>query len=125
MSVKIRLRRTGTTNKPFYRVVVADGRSPIKGRFIENVGWYDPKKRGTNYSLEMERIEYWSGKGAQMSDTVRSLVKQCRLAPTKSEEPSAPPVEETPAEATELAEAAAAETAADEPDAEEDETPKA
>jgi small subunit ribosomal protein S16 len=124
-------------------VVVADGRSPIKGRFIETVGWYDPRKRGRNFSLQMERIEYWSGQGAQMSDTVSSLVKQHRLAPPKAEAAAeaapAPAAEETPTAdlaPEDLEKAAAAETVADavgaeepaseEPAAEEEaETPKA
>ena len=76
MSVRIRLRRAGSNNKPFYRVVAADIRSPIKGRFIELLGWYDPKKRADNFELNTERIEHWINEGAQLSDTVRSLLKK-------------------------------------------------
>ncbi len=61
--------------------MVADGRHPIKGRFIESVGWYDPKQRGVNYALKLDRVDFWSDRGAQMSDTVKSLVKKCRNAP--------------------------------------------
>jgi small subunit ribosomal protein S16 len=97
MSVKIRLRRAGSTNKPFYRVVVADARHPIKGRFIEMLGWYDPKKRKENCSIQLERVDYWTGRGAQMSDTVKSLVKKQRMAPAQDlPEPDAAP-EEAPA----------------------------
>ncbi len=76
MAVSIRLRREGTTNRPYYKVVVADSRSPRDGKFIEIVGTYDPKKQGHNSTLEMERIDHWISKGAQPSDTVRSLIKK-------------------------------------------------
>ena len=78
MSVSIRLRREGTTNRPYYKVVVADSRSPRDGKFIEIIGTYDPKKPGHNSTLQMERIEHWISKGAQPSDTVRSLIKKNR-----------------------------------------------
>ena len=75
MAVSIRLRREGTKNRPYYRVVVADGRSPRDGKFIEILGTYDPKQTGQNSSFSVERAEYWISKGAQPSDTVRSLIK--------------------------------------------------
>ncbi len=73
MAVSIRLRREGTKNSPYYKVVVADRRSPRDGKFIEIIGAYDPKKPGHNSTLKIDRIEYWISKGAQPSDTVRSL----------------------------------------------------
>jgi small subunit ribosomal protein S16 len=76
MAVAIRLRREGALNQPYFKVVVADKRSPRNGKFIEIVGTYDPKKRGMNSALKLERIEYWISKGAQPSDTVRSLIKK-------------------------------------------------
>src|SRR5499426_2481385 len=76
MSVSIRLRREGAKNRPYYKVVVADSRSPRDGKFIEVVGTYDPKKPGHNSSLNVERAEFWISKGAQPSDTVRSLIKK-------------------------------------------------
>src|ERR671930_319376 len=76
MSVSIRLRREGTKNRPYYKVVVADSRSPRDGKFIEIIGTYDPKKPGDNSAIKLERAEYWISKGAQPSDTVRSLIKQ-------------------------------------------------
>src|ERR1041385_7827092 len=76
MSVSIRLRREGAKNRPYYKVVVADSRSPRDGKFIEAIGTYDPKKSGHNSSLNVERAEYWISKGAQPSDTVRSLIKK-------------------------------------------------
>ena len=78
MAVSIRLRREGTTNRPYYKVVVADSRSPRDGKFIEIVGTYDPKKTGHNSTLKMDRVEYWMEHGAQPSDTVRSLIKKNR-----------------------------------------------
>src|SRR5881628_1801361 len=76
MAVSIRLRREGAKNRPYYKVVVADSRSPRDGKFIEVIGTYDPKKTGHNSLLNVERAEYWINKGAQPSDTVRSLIKK-------------------------------------------------
>jgi small subunit ribosomal protein S16 len=76
MAVSIRLRREGAKNRPYYKVVVADSRSPRDGKFIEVIGTYDPKKSGHNSSLNVERAEFWISKGAQPSDTVRSLIKK-------------------------------------------------
>jgi small subunit ribosomal protein S16 len=76
MAVAIRLRREGALNRPYFKVVVADKRSPRDGKFIEIVGTYDPKKRGMNSTLKLDRIEHWISKGAQPSDTVRSLIKK-------------------------------------------------
>jgi small subunit ribosomal protein S16 len=85
MAVSIRLRREGTKNSPYYKVVVADKRSPRDGKFIEIIGAYDPKKPGHNSTLKIDRVEYWISKGAQPSDTVRSLIKQNRKATTAAE----------------------------------------
>ncbi len=76
MAVSIRLRREGAKNRPYYKVVVADSRSPRDGKFIEIIGTYDPKKPGHNSTLKLDRAEYWISKGAQASDTVRSLIKK-------------------------------------------------
>src|SRR5437762_4831106 len=76
MAVAIRLRREGALNRPYFKVVVADKRSPRDGKFIEILGTYDPKKPGNNSTLKLERVEYWISKGAQPSDTVRSLIKK-------------------------------------------------
>ena len=76
MPVSIRLRREGALNRPYYKVVVADSRSPRDGKFIEIIGTYDPKKPGHNCTLKLDRAEYWIRKGAQPSDTVRSLIKK-------------------------------------------------
>jgi len=63
-------------NRPYFKVVVTDQRSPRDGKFIEIVGTYDPKKAGQNSTLRLDRIEHWISKGAQPSDTVRSLIKK-------------------------------------------------
>ena len=63
-------------NRPYYKVVVTDKRSPRDGKFIEIIGTYDPKKPGHNSTLKLDRAEYWISKGAQPSDTVRSLIKK-------------------------------------------------
>jgi small subunit ribosomal protein S16 len=76
MAVSIRLRREGAKNRPYYKVVVTDSRSPRDGKFIELIGTYDPKATGHNSSLNIQRAEYWISKGAQPSDTVRSLIKK-------------------------------------------------
>ena len=78
MAVAIRLRREGALNRPYFKVVVTDKRSPRDGKFIEIVGTYDPKKAGPNTTLKLDRIEHWISKGAQPSDTVRSLIKKTR-----------------------------------------------
>jgi small subunit ribosomal protein S16 len=74
--LSIRLTRVGTTKKPHYRVVVADSRAWRDGRFVEVLGHYDPRKNPAVVKIDSERAQYWIGKGAQPSDTVRSLLKK-------------------------------------------------
>ena len=74
MAVKIRLTRMGSKKKPFYRINVADSRSPRDGRFIEEVGFYDPMKEPVEIKLDAEKIQKWIGNGAQPTDTVRALL---------------------------------------------------
>lgn len=78
MAVRIRMKRIGTKNTPVYRIVVADGRSPRDGKFIEEIGTYQPLKAGDNFTLKMERADYWMSQGAQPSDTVRSFIKKAK-----------------------------------------------
>ncbi|MFC1467571.1 30S ribosomal protein S16 [Verrucomicrobiota bacterium] len=80
--VKLRLRRMGSTNKPFYRLIATDVRSGTQGRFLETLGWYDPKQEGVNFKLKTERIDYWLSVGAQVSDTAKSLIKKARKEET-------------------------------------------
>ncbi len=82
MSVKIRLKRGGAKNAPAYRIVVTDSRSPRDGRFIEELGNYDPKQAGVNYALDLERARYWLGVGAKPSETVASFIKKAFKAAT-------------------------------------------
>ena len=74
--VKIRLRRVGAKKAPFYRIVVADSRSPRDGRFIEEIGTYDPMADSEKIKVDMERAKYWIANGAQPSVTVRGLLKK-------------------------------------------------
>ncbi len=76
MAVKIRMKRVGAKNAPVFRIVVADGRSPRDGKFIEELGTYQPLKKGNNFSMDLERAKYWLSKGAQPSDTVASFLKK-------------------------------------------------
>ena len=76
--VVIRMARGGAKNRPFYNVVIADSRMPRDGRFIERIGFYDPKASGNapKFRIAMDRVEHWVGRGAQPSDAVRKLIKR-------------------------------------------------
>ena len=76
--VRIRLTRMGAKKRPFYRVVVADSRAPRDGRFIEQLGYYDPMKDPFDLKLELERVGYWLSVGAKPSDTVDRLIAKAR-----------------------------------------------
>ncbi len=76
MSVKIRLKRMGMKKHPFYRVIVADERSPRDGRFIEQIGTYDPMKQPSEINIDSEKAAKWLKNGAQPTDTVRTLLQQ-------------------------------------------------
>ncbi|MCS7063301.1 MAG: 30S ribosomal protein S16 [Methylacidiphilales bacterium] len=80
MAVRIRLRREGTKNRPYYRVVVADARSPRDGKFLEQVGTYDPLKKHQNFDLKLDRIDYWIKQGAKPTETVQSFIRKARKA---------------------------------------------
>ena len=75
MAVKIRLRRMGAKKAPFYRIVVADSRYPRDGRFIEEVGYYDPTKEPFVIKIDEEKAKTWLANGAQPTDTVKALLK--------------------------------------------------
>ena len=77
--VKIRLRRMGAKKAPFYRVVVADSRYPRDGRFIEELGTYDPRQNPAAVNIDVERAQAWIKTGAQPTDTVRELLKKAGL----------------------------------------------
>src|SRR6185503_8487953 len=82
MSVKIRMKRIGAKNTPAFRIVVADSRSPRDGKCIEELGTYLPEKRGDNFTLKLDRADYWLSKGAQPSETVASFIKKAKKAAT-------------------------------------------
>ena len=76
MAVKIRLRRMGAKKAPFYRIIVADSRSPRNGKFIEEIGYYDPTKEPAIVNIDAEAAKKWIGNGAQPTDTVKALLKK-------------------------------------------------
>jgi small subunit ribosomal protein S16 len=106
--VRIRLRRMGAKKRPFYRIVVADQRTSRNGRFIENVGTYDPNADPPIVKLEIERVQHWLSHGAQPSDTARGILKSQgllggltpKVPKKKVEEPAPEPVAEKPAKKT-------------------------
>ena len=77
--IKIRLRRVGAKKAPFYRVVVADSRFPRDGRFIEEIGTYDPNKEPSEIKIDAEKAKQWIANGAQPTDTVRVLLKKSNV----------------------------------------------
>ncbi len=76
MAVKIRLKRIGAKKSPFYRVVVADSRFPRDGRFIEEIGTYNPQTNPAEFSIDSEKATKWMKNGAQPTDTVKALMKK-------------------------------------------------
>lgn len=90
MAVKIRLKRMGAKRDPFYRIVVSDARSPRDGRFIEQIGYYDPLVEPARISVDEAKARMWLQQGAQMTETVRSLFKKsgvlARLGAERAEE---------------------------------------
>jgi small subunit ribosomal protein S16 len=90
MAVHIRLSRAGAKKRPFYRIIVADQRSPRGGRFLENIGTYDPTREPVHFAINQERLAYWRGRGAVPSDTVGRLIKrQAQAAAVSSAEATA------------------------------------
>lgn len=79
MSVRIRLKRMGAKKKPFYRIVVADSRFPRDGRFIEEIGYYNPTTKPTTFEVDAEKAEMWLSRGARPSDTVKQLFDKAGL----------------------------------------------
>jgi small subunit ribosomal protein S16 len=89
MAVRIRLKRIGAKNHPAYRIVVADNRSPRDGRFIEELGTYKPLQAGAdNFTLDVERAQYWLSQGAQPTETTASLIKKARKAQAQAPAPA-------------------------------------
>ena len=101
MATRIRLRRMGAKKAPFYRVVVADSRYPRDGRFIEELGYYDPTKNPSIIKINAERAKYWMGTGAQPSETVKTLMIRTGIIAEKPEPAAQAPADmlaETPVE---------------------------
>ena len=78
MAVKIRLKRIGAKKQPSYRVVVADSRSPRDGRFIEEIGFYNPLIEPVDIRIDLEKVDHWMKNGAQPTDTVRALINKAK-----------------------------------------------
>ncbi len=89
MAVRMRLARHGATKKPFYRIVVADNESPRDGRYLENVGTYNPLQDPAQVTLKTDRVLYWLEQGAIPTDTVRNLLKKQGVG-TQSAKPAQP-----------------------------------
>jgi small subunit ribosomal protein S16 len=85
--VAIRLRREGSKDRPYYRIVVTDSRSRRDGPFIDQVGTYDPMKDGVNYNVDLGKVDSWITKGAQPSETVASIIRKTRK--TRKAQPAA------------------------------------
>ena len=85
MSVKIRLKKTGRHKDPHYRIIVVDSRTRRDGREIEYLGHYHPQDEFPNVQIDLEKVDNWVKKGAQMTDTVRSLIRKLRKISTKEE----------------------------------------
>ncbi len=131
--LKIRLRRMGSRHRPFYRVVVSDARNVPTAAALDEIGYYDPCKKPAVVKIDSERVEFWQGRGAQLSSTVRRLVRQAArpvaVANSGSAEPAAKkvadkaaaePVVKVAEKAAPAAEAAAKETPAAEESATEE-----
>jgi len=99
MALKIRLSRFGTTHQPHYRIVVAETRSRRDGDAVETLGTYDPRTKGKQVNMRLDRIDYWLSKGAKPSDTLHSMIKRARRAASAA--PAAPdPAPEVPPAST-------------------------
>ena len=119
--VRLRMTRLGAKKRPFYRIVAADSRSPRDGRYIEQLGHYDPMKNPYDLKLNLERVDYWLGVGAQPSETVASLIEKARNPELIVATPDrkAAPAEEAPVEEAAAVEEAPAEEAVEAAPAEE------
>ena len=80
MATRIRLKRMGARKKPFYRIVVADSRFPRDGRFIEEIGYYNPTTKPSTFEVDLEKAEMWLSRGARPSDTVRLIFEKAGVA---------------------------------------------
>ena len=81
----LRLNRQGTKDRPFYKIVAVDSRKRRDGRYIEQIGTYNPMEEGVNFTIDVDKADTWVSKGAQPSDTVRSIIKKARKAAMQAE----------------------------------------
>lgn len=81
----LRLNRQGTKDRPYYKIVAVDSRKRRDGRYIEQIGSYNPMEEGVNFTLDVEKADNWISKGAQPSDTVRDIIKKARKAAMQAE----------------------------------------
>jgi len=88
MALKIRLSRIGSTHQPHYRIVVAETRSRRDGDAVETLGTYDPRTKGQQVRIKLDRVDYWISKGAKPSDTLHSIIKRARRAATAAPGPA-------------------------------------
>ena len=103
--LSIRLRRTGSSKRPHYRVVVTDSHARRDGRFVEIIGHYDPRRNPATVKIDDQRAQYWISKGARPSETVRNLLKQAPAAEAAPETAAAAPEAPAPEAAADSAEA--------------------
>lgn len=94
MAVRIRLKRMGAKKRPFYRIIVADSRSPRDGRFVESIGYYDPCTEPATVRVDEEKAKLWLGRGAQPSEAAAVLLRQIGLVGQKPEQQSVQPESE-------------------------------
>ncbi len=80
MAVKIRLKRMGAKKSPFYRIVVADARSPRDGKFIEEIGYYNPLKNPEEIKMDIQKVDKWMSNGAQPTDRVKDIIKKAKAS---------------------------------------------
>ena len=112
----IRLRRLGSKKRPFFRVVVIDSHAARDGRSVEVLGYYNPTSQPETLELKRERLEHWLSRGAQLSDTVRTLLRRNPAeAPLAEAPPAEAPLAETPLAQAQTAEASTGEAAAESP----------
>ncbi len=84
MAVSLRLNRKGTKDRPYYKIVAVDSRKRRDGRYIEQIGTYDPLQEGTNYQIDLEKADKWLSVGAKPSETVNSMIRKARTAAAKA-----------------------------------------
>jgi small subunit ribosomal protein S16 len=112
MPVRIRLRRVGRKKQPSYRIVVAEGQTPRSGAYVDNLGYYNPRTDPIELKIDLEKVDQWLARGAEVTPTVKSLIRKARQGATEAvaaKPAQAKPAAKAPVEETPVVEAAAAE----------------